>query len=195
MKDEKDDTISINSLPAVEKLTLKQRDMITAYIDKDNKDTYSNKTNSYVSAYGRKSSRAVEYTEAYQEFKKPRVRTAVNDILDSLGYGRLVRLSQLSKIGQGQYVSHSKKSVYSLNELGVPTLQRIEEYESNPSADSIIKVNDMIAKLTGEYTLAAEQSKSYSKRLDKLYKRISDQIDVTEQRSVQSTEQRSESTD
>lgn len=180
MQDNVHDTdISEKILDSVRELTPRQREYVLAYCDKDS-PTYGNKSASYNRAYHNQIDgtypehvpKSTIHTYASQLSKVPTVHSAIEKVLDSLQYGYTVRLSTLAQIGSGKYVSRSTSRQYDKDGNLIYT----SETTSTPKPGDAIKAIDTINKMTGAYTQAELASKRQDKRIDDIYKRMSQQV-------------------
>jgi len=174
------DTAEIIEMPA--KLTLKQRAFIKYYTSEDSQ-SFGNMTESYNRAYktkiptnDRKRRQSLSVT-ASQEGSKPLVKSTIESILNSYGYGKQFRLEALSKIGKSDYIHRTTST--QLDKDGNVTASSITE--SNPTAADVTRVVDTINKMTGQYAIASELGKTANKRLDSIYARMTKDVvkDVT----------------
>jgi phage terminase small subunit len=162
----------VKSKPTIkkkDKLTVKQQAFIAAYTD-TNKPTFGNGTQAALIAYDAKDDNTAACI-AKENLRKPQIRHRVDKILDSIGYGEQVRLQQLTEIGLGKYVKTTKQTKLDAEGNTVNTIIT----ESTPGADSIVRVNDVIAKLTGRYETAKQGSRIVSKSMQSMIDRITSQ--------------------
>ncbi|MBU1235037.1 MAG: terminase small subunit [Proteobacteria bacterium] len=152
-----------------DKLTVKQNAFISTYTN-PNSDAFGNGTQSYKQAYNVKSDN-VAGVNAHNVLKNPKIRHRIDKILDTLGYGEQVRMSTLSDIGKGLYI---KKTVQTRTDAD-GTVKDVIVTESTPGADSIVRVNDMINKLTGKYETAKQGARILSKSMQRLVDSVTSQ--------------------
>ena len=149
--------------------TMQETVFIAHYTDKDS-DTFGNGTRSALQAYNCKNSQTAGAIAA-DVLKRPRVRHYIDRKLEALGYGEQVRLSILSDIGTGRYRKRTEQVRYDAD----GTVKDKIVTESTPGADSIIKVNDLLNKLTGRYETAKQASRIMSKSMQRMVDAITSQ--------------------
>ena len=80
-------------------------------------------------------------------------------------------MQQLTEIGLGKYIKTTKQTRLDADGQIKDTIIT----ESTPGADSIVRVNDVIAKLTGRYETAKQGSRIVSKSMQSMIDRITSQ--------------------
>ncbi|MFH2020092.1 MAG: hypothetical protein ABIJ34_01680, partial [archaeon] len=113
--------------------------------------------------------------------RSPKIKHRVDKILESIGYGEQVRLETLANIGKGQY---RKKTIQTRYDADGETVKDIIITESTPGADSAIRANDVINKLTGRYESAKQAQRVLSKSYQQLIDRVTSQASQTKIKRV-----------
>lgn len=152
-----------------DKITPKQQVLIAKYTD-INSDTFGNGTKSAKAAYNCKNDNTANVI-AVEVLRKPTIRHRIDRIMESLGYGEQIRLGILSDIGRGVYVKRTTQT--RLDSKG--DVKDTIVTESTPGADSIVRVNDILNKLTGKYETAKQASRIVSKTMQSMIDRITSQ--------------------
>ncbi len=154
-------------------LTRKEAALVAKYTDTES-NTFLNGVQSALSIYDTKSY-SVASNLATRTLQKPRVRHYVDKILESIGYGEQVRLETLANIGKGIY---RKKTIQTRYDADGETVKDVIVTESTPGADSAIRANDVINKLTGRYESAKQAQRVLSKSYQQLIDRVTSQASV-----------------
>ncbi len=150
-------------------LNLKQ-DAFCQLIATPDSTTFDNGTRAYQQAYGTPEEHIqTARVQASRLLTKPSIRNRIEQLLTKAGYGEQVRMDMLSTIGRGAYI---KKTICTRYEPDGKTVKDVQVTESGTSADSIIRANDVINRLTGKYELARQASRTASK----LYKSMVDSV-------------------
>ena len=152
-----------------DKLTVKQQAFVNAYTD-TSKPTFGNGTQAALTVYDTIDNNTAKVI-AHENLRKPTIRHRVDKILDAIGYGEQVRLQQLTEIGLGKYIKRTTQTRLDADGQVKDTIVT----ESTPGADSIVRVNDVIAKLTGRYETAKQGSRIVSKSMQSMIDRITSQ--------------------
>ena len=154
-------------------LTRKEAALIAKYTDTES-DTFLNGTKSVQAVYNTTSYNTASNI-ASLTLRKPKIHHRVDKILDALGYGEQVRLSTLADIGKGIY---RKKTIQTRYDADGETVKDVIVTESTPGADSAIRANDVINKLTGRYEGAKQAQRALSKSYQQLIDRVTSQASV-----------------
>jgi hypothetical protein len=146
--------------------TVKQQAFIAEYTD-PNSDSFGNGTQAYKKAYLTNNDNTAG-SNANKLLKNAKIRHHIDKILDSIGYGEKVRLQMLTEIGMGKYIKRTEQTRLDAKGNVKDTIIT----ESTPGADSIVRVNDVINRLTGKYEAAKQgarvMSKSFQAMVDKI---------------------------
>ena len=134
-------------------LTLKQKTMVDAYLDKSNPITYSNKTQSALVAYNiPKDNTNLAGQIRHEVLNVPKVRNYMEQRCEEMGIGVEVRLGTLQDIAKGTgttrtIIKHKTKDI----NTGKLKTTRIQEVLSPPRIhDRIIAIKE-INNMTGYY--------------------------------------------
>lgn len=156
-------------------LTVKRQAFIGEYTD-PNSDAFGNGTQAYKKAYNTDNTNVAK-VEASRLLTNPNIRHRVDKILDSIGYGEKVRLEVLTEIGLGKYKKRTEQTRLDADGNIKDTIVT----ESTPGADSIVRVNDVINKLTGKYENAKQASRIMSRSMQSMIDRITSQASAVKQ--------------
>jgi hypothetical protein len=122
-------------------LTLKQRDFLTRYLDK-NSSTYGNKTRSYMAAF-QKDNYASSAVSANRLLKKVKIREVIDRETHRYDLDIEVRLRTLVDIAKSPDIGVTETDYYP------ETGEKITR--SGPKYSDVIKVIDMINRACGLY--------------------------------------------
>lgn len=159
-----------------DKITPKESALIAAYTDIDNKTTFLNGTQSALAVYDTTDTKTASVISS-RLLAKDKIRHRVDRILDALGFGEKVRLEVLTEIGLGKYKKRTTQTRLDADGAVKDTIVT----ESTPGADSIVRVNDILNKLTGKYETAKQASRIVSKTMQSMIDRITSQASAAEQ--------------
>ena len=92
-------------------LSIKQRDFLNSYIDK-NSPTYGNITRSYMKAYNTDNYNSAA-ASGFELLKRPRIITEYERLCNQYGLGSKVRMTAMAEIVSGNYQQKTTKHMYS----------------------------------------------------------------------------------
>jgi phage terminase small subunit len=150
-------------------MTNKQRAFIAAYTNCDNKTTYLNATQSYLSAYD--ANYGTASTEGRRSLLKPAIQNEIKTILEGMGIGTLVRIGKIKDIIEGKHKTKSETLQYSIDkDTGEERLSSKQISISEPKASTILKAEELLFKIDGtldKVRVEADIAKDVYKKMKK----------------------------
>ena len=132
-------------------MTLKQKDFIANYTDKDNPITYSNGTQSVMKAYGYDNTN-MSAVHANTLLSNSKVKSEVERILDELDMGTKVRLESIKEIIRGSDTQETVTVTTKLDKEGNKTGDTYRAVTTKaPTASDKLKAIDLLGKIDGTY--------------------------------------------
>ena len=144
------------------RLTIKEREFVHNLLDKDNPETYSNQTRSYMKAYGTENIQ-VAAKEGSRNVRIPHIREYLEELYEKKNVSIEDRVQILSTIAHGH--GKGETTTYRVREGKEQLETRIE---TSPSFTDRIKAVDVLTKVKGDYDkvrVMADVAKSEYARL------------------------------
>ena len=155
-------------------LSLCQKDFIDSFIDKDS-PTYGNATQSYLRAHPN-ASYFTANVEGSRSLRSPRIKTAIEELLEESGAGYKVRLRSVSDIALNRKPSSSRTRT--THPDGSVTVQ---ETESDTPPSARMQAHKVLLKLAGDEDRARATNQLLSDELLKRgreYLRLYNKVDT-----------------
>ena len=143
-------------------LTIKEREFVHNLLDKDNPETYSNQTKSYMEAYDT-DNYGVAAVEGSNKLTKPKIREYLEELYEKNNVSIQDRVQILSTIAHGHGKGETRTYRMKAGEEELET-----RIETSPSFTDRIKAVDVLTKVKGDYDkvrVMADVAKSEYARL------------------------------
>ena len=146
------------------RLTLKQQDFISYYLNPDDIGTYGNATKSAGKAYKCKNLLTAS-SVGCELLTSPKIQAAISQIQADKSTGLKVRTDQLGRIIQGSYIQQTVKTT-----KAGKTVTRREHTQRTPSPAEITRAAHVLSKIDGTYNTNEIKQDVMTQRLKDLFK-------------------------